>query len=446
MSSDTGDASAGDDDVVMRRRVVRVALVAVSVALIVFAVPLAVMVRSSLLTEEQGELERVALAAAVRVGPQFVAGDPVELPAAEPDNTVGVYDLSGHLKSGRGPLLADTVTRQAVAGVVVDGQVGVDIIVAVPVSSAERVTGVVRASAPMSVVWGRTLLAWSLLAGLAGGALIVAIMVARRQAYRLTAPLERLSDASVRIAGGDLGARAEPSGIPEINRVARTHNTMVDRLTQMLERQSHFSADASHQLRTPLSGLLLELEAARAAPPADLQRVIADAAERIRDLAQTVDDLLELARQHPGQWLTATPHPLSEAIRGAEHRWHGTLAREGRRLVLDTDPTIRDWQVPAGLVTQIVDVLADNALRHGHGTVTLTARDAAGILAVDVTDEGTVRLDPADVFARGTSGGDGHGIGLALARTMAEAGGGRLTITSRAPTTFTLYLPPIGNG
>jgi signal transduction histidine kinase len=425
----------------MRRRVVRVAVVAISVALVLFALPLAVLVRSSLLTEEQGELERVALAAAVRVSPQFAAGDKVELPAVEADNTVGVYDLTGHLKSGRGPAVADGVTQQATAGVAADGQVGADLVVAVPVSSAEQINGVVRASAPTSVVWGRTLLGWSLLAALAAGALLVAVMVARRQARRLAEPLETLSDSSERIAGGDLGARAEPSDIAEINRVAETHNTMVDRLTDMLQRQSHFSADASHQLRTPLSGILLELEAARTSPPGDLPQVLENAAERVRDLTQTVDGLLDLARQHPSQWLTAAPRQLGEVIDGIERRWHGPLARDGRRLVLQVDPGVRDWPTPASLVTQIVDVLTDNALRHGRGTVTVAARDAAGVLAVDVIDEGTVPVDPASVFTRGTSGDNGHGIGLALARTIAEAGGGRLSITGHAPTAFTLYLP-----
>jgi len=117
------------------------------------------------------------------------------------------------------------------------------------------------------------------------------------------------------------------------------------------------------------------------------------------------------------------------------------LARDGRRLVLQVDPGVRDWPTPASLVTQIVDVLTDNALRHGRGTVTVAARDAAGVLAVDVIDEGTVPVDPASVFTRGTSGDNGHGIGLALARTIAEAGGGRLSITGHAPTAFTLYLP-----
>lgn len=420
-------------------------MVAVSVALVLFALPLAIMVRSALLAEERGELERVALAAAVQVDPAFPAGDPVELPVTEADNTVGVYDLSGRRKGGHGPQLADAITRRATAGMAADGQVGADLVIAVPVSSVEHVDGIVRASAPMSVVWRRTLLAWALLFGLAGAALVTAVLIARHQARRLTKPLEALADASKRIADGELGTRAEPSGIPEINRVASTHNTMVERLAQMIERQAHFSADASHQLRTPLGGLLLELEAARTSPPGDLPRVIDDAAERIRGLTQTVDDLLDLARQHPDQWPAAAPRPLRDVIGGTERRWHGTLAREGRRLVLDTDPAVRDWPVPASLVTQVLDVLADNAVRHGHGTVVLTARDAAGMLAVEVTDEGTIRLDPVAVFTRGTSSGDGHGIGLALARTIAEAGGGRLTITSRTPATFTLYLPLTGD-
>jgi hypothetical protein len=137
----------------MRQRVVRVAVGAVAVALVLFAVPLAMMVRSAFFTQERGELERVALAAALHVGPQFASGDKVELPTTVTDNPVGVYDMKMRLRAGRGPGAADEVTRRAAKGVVADGRIGTDLVVAVPVTSAENVVGVVRASVADAVVW-----------------------------------------------------------------------------------------------------------------------------------------------------------------------------------------------------------------------------------------------------------------------------------------------------
>jgi signal transduction histidine kinase len=92
-------------------------------------------------------------------------------------------------------------------------------------------------------------------------------------------------------------------------------------------------------------------------------------------------------------------------------------------------------------IDQIVDVLIDDALRHGNGAVTVTARSLGGAVAIDVADEGSVADIVTDerLFQRGE--GDGHGIGLALARSLATAEGGRLLLTNRHPATFTLFLP-----
>ena len=425
----------------MRQRVVRVAVVAVAVALVLFAVPLAITIRSAFFTQERGELERAALAAAVRVGPQFATGDQVELPATEADTSVGVYDMKFQLRAGRGPTVADPVTRGAIRGVVADGQMGSDLVVAVAVSSAEDVVGVVRASVAMGVVWGRVIVAWLVLAALAVGSLIVAILVARRQARLISEPLEALSVASQRVADGDLTARAELSAIPEIQSLAQTHNAMVSRLTMAIESERHFSANASHQLRTPLTGLQLGLEAALQNPAADLPSVLSDATMRVRDLQRTVDEVLALARLGPGQWLAAEPRPIGATISEVERRWHGPLAGEGRRLLVTLEPEVTAIEVPASLATQILDVLIDNAFRHGRGTVTLTAREMSETLAVDVEDEGSIAIAFPALFHRGTSGGGGHGIGLELARSMAEASGGRLLLTRRSPATFTLFLP-----
>ncbi|MEU1618740.1 ATP-binding protein [Streptomyces sp. NPDC005722] len=98
------------------------------------------------------------------------------------------------------------------------------------------------------------------------------------------------------------------------------------------------------------------------------------------------------------------------------------------------------WRLPC----QVLDVLLDNAHRHGRGTVRVTVRELGGVLAVDVEDEGTLTLDPTVLFSRGTTTGQGSGIGLALAREMAAAADGRLALTRDRPTTFTLLLPHHG--
>jgi signal transduction histidine kinase len=425
----------------MRQRVVRVAVVAVAVALVLFAVPLAVTIRSAFFTQERGELERAALAAALRVGPQFASGDQVELPATATDTPVGVYDTSMRLRAGTGPASGDPLTRKAVKGTVADGQVGSDLVVAVPVASAEDVVGVVRASVATGVIWARVVLAWFVLAALAAASLLVAILVARRQARMLTEPLEALSATSKRVADGDLTARAEPSGIPEIHRVAATHNAMISRLTEMIEKERHFSANASHQLRTPLTGLQLGLEAALADPAADLRPVVLDATRRVQELHKTVDEVLALARLRPDHWLVGAPRPLGQLMTDVEGHWDPQLAAQGRSLVVNLAPEVTTSRVSGSLVTQILNVLIDNALRRGRGAVTLTARESSEALALDVADEGSITMESGAVFERGTSGGDGQGIGLALARSMAEASGGRLLLARRSPTTFTLFLP-----
>ncbi|MET7764042.1 HAMP domain-containing sensor histidine kinase [Streptomyces sp. NPDC005393] len=428
----------------MRKRVVRVAVVAVLVALVLLATPLAVGIQKSFFADERGELERIALAAAVRVDPKFAVGDHVELPAPERGVRVGVYDLSGHLRDGSGPMAADAVTRRALAGVVARGHGDHELVVAVPVSTKEQVIGVARASTGTQGVWHRVILAWLALAGTALVALATGVPVARRQARTLTAPLEALSTTAEAVAGGDMTARAKGSEIAEIDQVARTQNTMVDHLTRLLEHERHFSSNASHQLRTSLAGLHLGLEAAAEGPGADLRAAVEEALTQARHLQRTVDEVLRLARAAPGPHVPTTSRPASDVVDGVERRWHGTFAAEGRHLGFGVEPGSEGLRIPDRTAEQVLDVLLDNARRHGRGAVEVTVREMSGAVAVDVTDEGSLALDPRTVFERGaTTSRSGGGIGLTLAREMAEAAGGRLTLVRAAPTTFTLLLPTV---
>ncbi|NEC88076.1 HAMP domain-containing sensor histidine kinase [Streptomyces sp. SID12501] len=433
----------------MRQRVVRVALTAALVAVVLLAVPLALAIRSTLYADQRDTLERAALSGAVRVSPDYVTGDPVELPAPPAGGRLGLYDPALRLRAGTGPRTGDTVVRRALAAEVVRGRAGGDLVVAVPVSHDEQVIGVVRASSPASAVRDRVLLAWAVLAGVCALALTVAVLVARRQARVLAAPLEDLSRHSRAVTAGDLSARAASSNVAEIDQVARTHNEMLHSLTELLRHERDFTANASHQLRTPLTGLQLTLEAGLAEDDdARLRPVIEETLATTRRLHDTVEEVLRLSRSR-GRSGSVTPDTMvSRLVRDTEGRWHGLFAGDGRRLECETRDVPDDVLVPGAPVSEILGILLDNARVHGRGTVRLTVRDLEDALAFDVGDEGEVEVEgggeggTARLFDRGHSGGGpGEGIGLALARDLAVSLGGRLSLAGRRPATFTLLVP-----
>ncbi|WP_461089651.1 HAMP domain-containing sensor histidine kinase [Streptomyces incanus] len=424
----------------MRQRVVRVALTAVLVALVLLAVPLALAIRSSLYADQRDALERAALAGAVRVSPDYATGDPVELPPPPDGGRLGLYDPQLRLRAGSGPRTGDDTARRALTGTVTRSTGGGELVAAVPVSHDERVIGVVRVSSAVQDVRDRVLVGWALLLGVAVLALAVAVLVARRQARALAAPLEGLSRHCRAVTGGDLSARAAPSAIGEIDQVARTHNEMLHSLAELLRRERSFTANASHQLRTPLTGLQLTLEAGLEHD--DTRPVLEEALDATRRLHRTVEEVLRLSNSAGLPRPVAPDRPVTGLLRETEERWHGLFAREGRRLECDTGEVPDDVRVPGGPIAEILGVLLDNARLHGHGTVRVTVRDLDDALALDIADEGTADGDSARLFERGhTEGGAGTGIGLALARDLAVSFGGRLSLANRAPTTFTLLLP-----
>ncbi|MFD8394323.1 HAMP domain-containing protein [Streptomyces sp. NPDC059680] len=427
----------------MRQRVVRVALTAALIAVAVLAVPLALVIGSYLYADQRDTLERAALSAAVRVSPDYTTGDRVELPAPPAGGRLGLYDPQLRLRAGSGPRTGDTAVRRALGAEVVRGRSGGDLVVTVPVSHAEQVIGVVRASSPSDAVNDRVLLVYAVLAGVCALALTAAIWVARRQARALTAPLEDLSRHCRAVTAGDLNTRAAPSSIPEIDQVARTHNEMLHSLTELLRHERDFTTNASHQLRTPLTGLQLTLEAGlEQRDDARLRPALEEALATTRRLHRTVEEVLRLSGT-PGLHRSSAPlRPVGQVLQATQQRWHGLFADDSRRLEYVTHDVPDDLPVPGGPVTEILDVLLDNARVHGRGTVRLVVRDLDDALAFDVTDEGEVPGVAAQLFDRGHSGGGpGTGIGLALARDLAFTLGGRISLTSSAPTTFTLLVP-----
>ena len=250
--------------------------------------------------------------------------------------------------------------------------------------------------------------------------------------------MQALSTVAERLGGGDFTVRTQAVGITEIDSVNESVNRTAVRLGDLVDRERAFSADASHQLRTPLTGLRLQLEAALDQPDADLRTAIGDALTTTDRLEATIDELLALARDTPGPMETLDVDAVLDGIR---LRWHPVLAARGRplRLAIIGTPHAR---VVASALTQILDVLIDNADRHGAGAITVTIRALDDAVAIDIADEGPpLQGDPSAMFQRRTEPTTGHGIGLALARRLAEAQGGRLRLATPDPPTFTLLLP-----
>ena len=410
----------------MRRRLLLAIAGVAALAVILFAIPLALALARSYRNEELLRLQRDAVAATRAIDVGASAGDPIELPTAP--RAMAVYDASGRRVAGRGgPARADALTREASGSRrPADHAAGGRLVVAVPLVVGERVSGALRAERSDAAVTTRAHRAWLGLAALALAVLALATAAAFLLARRLAAPLERLAGAARRLGDGDFGARAPRAGVRELDEVGAALNATAARLDELVARERAFSADASHQLRTPLAALRLELEALELRGE-ELPAALA----QVDRLQETIDTLLAVARD--AQTGTATAD-LGTLIDAAERRWRGSLAADGRPLrvqVTAADPVAR---AAPRVVDEILDVLLANAQRHGEGLVTATVRDAAGWLAIEVADEGAgFAMAPEEAFARRAGSNGGYGIGLALARSLAHAEGGRVEVVDAGP-------------
>ncbi|UMG94285.1 HAMP domain-containing sensor histidine kinase [Nocardioides sp. TF02-7] len=276
--------------------------------------------------------------------------------------------------------------------------------------------------------------------GLAAAAAVAAYVLAGRA----TRPFRQLVDAARALGRGRFDVEVPRKGVPEALAIGDALREAGTYLDELVRREREFAVNASHQLRTPITALRLELE--------DLtywEQTHPDVADQIRGslgeldrLSAVIDDLLALARRR--QEGEHQQVDLGAFVADAVHRWRSRVEAGGRTLQLRADDQV-PATIPTGPVAQVLDVLIENARLHGSGTITVTTREHGDHVEVCVADQGT-RTFGREVFRRGYSSrrGDGRssGVGLAVASELAEAAGGHLTIDEQAPTTtFVLLLP-----
>ena len=325
---------------------------------------------------------------------------------------------------------------------------GTDLLyVAVPVASGGTVHGALRITLDTSDVDQRVRNFWFALGAIAAVVLATVTMIGWVIARSVTRPLRELTATAARFAGGDLSVvEHDAQGPAEIRALDTTMTTMAQRLDAVLSDQRRFVADASHQLRTPLTALRLRLENLQSDlatedrgdkdgdPDAHAVEALERAIGETERLTELVSNLLQLARADD-QPVTSIAD-LGGLVRDRVDTWTASADERGVELRHRSgDQSILVRCIP-GAIEQILDNLLDNALAvapSGSSIDVVIDRIAAKSVELRVVDHGpglddAAKIDAMRRFWRGDTSRPGTGLGLAIVDTLASSSGGRVVL------------------
>ncbi len=417
----------------MRRRVLQATVAAVAVAVLLLGFPLAFFGAQFVLSNERNELqaraENLMRSLEVRLQngeaiPEDAFDTAVKGRPGDPQVQIWVQ-LSGGRMLTYGPEIEGRFIEEGAR----NGR-----------GEAASVVVVMRASY-WAGYWEAAQITLMVIAA-ALAAFAAGIAMAVWQANRLTAPLVYLAASAEQLGTGQVRPKLKPSGVEEIDLVADELARSSERLAGRLAAERQFASDASHQLRTPLTALSMRLEEiSMASDDPGVKEEARISLEQVERLVGVVDDLLAASRRVQGG--TTEAIRLRELVHQQEEEWVPTFAKAGRKLEVDVGEGYVVLATPGGLA-QVLATLIENSLKHGAGTTTIRARpsDRSGAIVVEVSDQGEgVPSDIASrIFERSVTSGAGTGLGLALARDLAAADGGRLELAQRKPAVFALFL------
>ncbi len=310
--------------------------------------------------------------------------------------------------------------------------------VSVPIINGSSVYGAVRLSFPHGeidqAIADKTAILW----WVAGGSLLLAVVLSVVVSGLVTRPLRRVKSQVDALALGDFSGRLpENSGPREIRSLAQSFNSMAGKLDSLIRQQRAFASDASHQLRTPLTALLLRIERAREAlllDPISADARLGDAEREVERLTSIVEGLLAIARSEGGSH-ELIPVDLAVLSRERAENWRA-LAEENDVTIAYEGPDHAVGTALSNAPEQILDNLVDNAIAHSPpGTAVLVrVRVLEDQIELAVIDAGTGMTEDQcvrafDRFWRADSTKDGSGLGLAIVKHLVELSGGFATLT-----------------
>ncbi|MFJ8140566.1 ATP-binding protein [Streptomyces sp. NPDC096013] len=308
-----------------------------------------------------------------------------------------------------------------------------------PAERDGRTVGAVRITYPTSDLTERLWRIWGFRAVLALAVLAVAAGLGALVARRLTRPLRQLNDMASRFSDGDLTARTPVAGPHETQTLARTLNQAGERLDTLIASQRIFVADASHQLRTPLTALRLSLDnIADGTDDGSVREDVEQATAEVVRMSRLVNGLLVLARAE-AKVTAAEPLPLKEIVAERLSVWRPAADERGVHIALrgevaDGRPLVL---ASPGHLEQVLDNVLSNALEVSPdgATITVRARSRGDEVELAVLDEGPGMpdADKSRAFDRfwrgqGLTGRAGSGLGLAVVRQLVADDGGTVTL------------------
>ncbi|MET8409086.1 ATP-binding protein [Streptomyces sp. NPDC005195] len=406
----------------MRRRLIQSTLAVVLVVIAVFGVSLVIVETRTISNSAQERVDSEALRLASIVDSRILGEEHINAEILR--NQVAEDRYAVIRVPGRPPIEVGIQPSGDVIHSTAKGEEGETVVVQEPRSAVTREVG-------------RTLL---IIAAVALLAIIAAVLLAVRQANRLASPLTDLAETAERLGSGDPRPRHKRYSVPELDRVADVLDSSAERIARMLTAERRLAADASHQLRTPLTALSMRLEEITLTDDPNIVKEEATIAlTQVERLTDVVERLLTNARDP--RTGSAVSFDLDEVIKQQLEEWRPAYRSAGRAIVSSGKRHLRAVGTP-GAVAQVLAALIENSLMHGGGTVALRTRVTGNQAVVEVTDEGPgVPTDlGARIFERTISGRNSTGIGLAVARDLAEADGGRLEMLQAQPPVFGLFL------
>ena len=400
-----------------------VAVAVASLTVIAFVVPLAFLThelandRALSRAERDAQLISVQLAAA--------GGQPSTLASIVGDGTINGNELTLVLADGTtvgSPLRPGEVVEPS--QVTAAGRVAVagGVVVYAPAVAADGGMQVVRIFVAEAELDRGVRTAFVVLGLLGLGLIVISVAFADRLARSFVRPIEELSQAASNLGAGDLATRVEPAGPPEIREVGSQFNHLAERVARLLEAERETAADLSHRLRTPMAALRLDAERLESGEPRE--RVLDDLSE----MERVVDYVIREVRR-PGRSVEAAGTDLClvvdtragfwEALANEQHRTTTTVLPEG-------DPPL--VRIAAEDLEVAIDALIGNVFAHTpEGTgYTVACSHGDGVAGVIVDDAGPGF--GSEALVRGHSGGGSTGLGLDIARRIAESSGGSLSI------------------